>query len=634
MYVIQYVKNSNLTIDFEERFQLFEGLERLREFNKQALDTNAKFFIQYRIIDAVKNKEVLGDRIALGSSYRIDFFQLTKDRLSNLFSGEELQDIFKLLEEIEVQYTAEKDEYYAQKSSEIRNEMLGDLPTEQNIENFDSSEIRSVIEEKKKEPLKKMKTPKNKKNESKKIPYKLIIGIIAGLIILLVGVFFVGSMNTPNQDPLAPYEELIIERKFAHALESYPERYVDIEQEIVALGESGIPYLEDFINRHPAYEEAHFDLDYLKKDYKGLIDKSEYATTDKRRKQLVIAYIHQDELDQAHEVNHLIHDPELNREIDEIYFHLILESIKREDKEKVDEYMQYANSTEINEYINELNTLNTEINNIENLPNDKKNSFLNSRKFDNLSEQKIELLTENPFTMEGTNLMNAMTLISFPLMLILILAFLFFGFKYVQKTPKKKKEEDKSFETYLKNKMYMVALKEFPHKYPEIERTIFLQGESEIPYLEEFISKKKNYKQAHFDLFFLKKEFKEVVALEKYADTDGRKAQLAIAYIQLGELDSANDINQFIQVPELSYYLNEHYYQLTVAALRNEDYNLAYEYQDLGNSPDVDYLIDTIHLIDNKIEDININKENQDDPKIIYKLQKLKEAKAMSLNLD
>lgn len=633
MYVIQYVNNKNVNIDFEERFLLFDGLELLREFNKQAIDTNNKFFIQYKIIDDVNNKEILVDKIACGSSYRIDFFQLTKDRLSNLFSGEELQDILGLLEEIEVQYTSEKDEFYAQKNSEIRDEIL-EVKDHENLKK-DNSTVENININDRFIQRKNIKDKKSLLNRVKEIFSKK--KIISTLIIIIAGITIVSLsslyMKDSTEIELAPYEELIREQKFSEALEIYPERFAETEQAIVSLGENGIPYLDEFIKLYPTYEEAQFDLDFLKKEFESLIEKRDIANTDKRRTQLIIAYIHLDQLEKANEINHLVHDRDLNREIDEVYFNLVLENIKRKDLEKVNEYMHFANSTEINEFVSSLNDLNAEINVFDSLEPDKKESFFNSRKYDKLTEEKKELLNTNPFNIVEDNSSNTRLLIGIPIIICTLIVFGFFSLNKLR-TKKTENDEEKAFDVYLDNKLYLAALKEFPHKYPQIERTIFLQGESEIPYLEEFISKKKNYKQAHFDLAFLKKEFKKVIDLEKYADTDGRKAQLAIAFIQQGELDKANDINQIIQVPELSYYLNEHYYQLTVAALKNDDYSLAYEYQALGNSPDIDFLIDTIHLIDKKIEEVNINKVRQEDPSVLYKLQRLNESKAMSLNLD
>lgn len=633
LYVIKFIKNNHISIDFEEHFNLYNGLEQLNQFNKQALDNKRKYFVHYKIIDEIKEKDVLVDKVALGNDYRIDFFGLTKIKLGSLFSGEELENHLMLLEEIEVQYTAEKNEYYANRKAEVNEKILNSAAESSEPDSIDDKKLtdngHNLITNKKR--LKQEKKKKSKQNKSKH-SYKNLILIISVSALLVLGmVFFMGNNNDNSDKSKVSFEELMIDKNFTKALEEYPEKYIDIEHEIVELGEIGIPYLEMFIDKYPDYNEAQFDLYYLEKNHDKVIENSEMANTDKRRTHLAIAYIFEDDLKKANKINHLIHDNELNRQIDEIYFHLILENVKSDNKEKVNEYMQYANSPEINDYIKNLNILNSKLNELDNLPENKKDNFFNSRKLDSLNKEKIELINSSPFIEESNSNLN-LTIISFPLIIMLILALAYFGMQLIKN--KEVKEEEKGFELYLQNKMYMIALKEFPHKYPEIERTIFLQGESEIPYLEEFITKKKNYKQAYFDLAFLKKEYDKVIDLEKFADTDARKAQLAIAYIQQGELDLANDINQIIQVPELSYYLNEHYYQLTVLALKNDDYDQAFQYQDLGNSPDIDYLIETIKMINKRIEEINSNRTQQDDPKVIYKLQRLREAKAMSLNLD
>lgn len=640
MYVFEFIKNKNITIDYNTRFSLFDSLEMLRKWNTKAVSENIQFVISYKVFDEVSNEVVLVDKMSIGTNYTIDFFRTTKDRLKGLYANDELTNILNLIETIEAQYQSEKDEYYANKSVEIRDEIMES--EDQSINNVtDKNQFQN---NKKSKKLLKVTKHKNHEKEKKsdlglisflnKLPHLIRYSLLAVILICVMGTAsLISNLAQSNSDQKISYDELIESEQYLMALEKYPQKYAEIEQLIFQLGDSGTSYLAEFIEKKSDYKQAQLDLAYLKKDYKEVLNLGLAADTDQRKAQVIIAYINQGDFENATELNRVVHDKALNALIDEAYFYLIVDSLNSGDLEEVAAYQDYANNPEINQMVESIQSLDNQIVAIETLPEKEKNGFINEKKLDDLKQQKLEILNHNIFS--DQNQMISLSSIVISVLVIIIFIFLgYFGFK--QYKNKKPNVKISGFNELLNNELYMEALKRYPQKYPEIERQIFQLGERAIPHLEEFINKKKGYKQAQFDLAFLKKEYSKVIKLEKFADTDGRKVQLVTAYIHLGKIDQANEINQYIQIPEFSHYLSEHYYQLTVEALNNDDFSLAQHYQELSNSNDIDYLIETIRLIDGKIQNIEEkiigSKNDNTDEK--SKLQKLKEMRSFSLELN
>lgn len=639
MYVFEFLKNKHINIDYNARFSLFDSLEMLRKWNTEAVSKNVQFVISYKLFNEVNNEVVLVDQTSIGTNYTIDFFQTTRDRLKGLYANEELTEILKLIETIEAQYHSEKDDYYSTKSIEIRDEIL-ETPAHSNEDDFKKKKT-PVKSKKKKIQKNSSKTDKetNKKAQSEliasfnKLPHSIKYGSIAVLIVFVIGIIFlVSSFLLESENQLETYDQLIESEQYLEALKQYPQRYAEVEQSIFDLGDTGISYLEEFTKEKNDYIQAELDLAYLKKDYAKVTELGLSADTDRRKSQVIIAYIHQGDFKNATELNRVVHDEKLNQLIDEAYYYLIIDSLNKGDLDTVTAYQGYANNPEINQIVETIQLFDNQIAAIGALPEKEQTGFINGNKLKHLKEQRLELLNKNIFSKQSqTSPLNIIlaTILS-------VIAFIFIGhFSITWFENKKPNANISGFNELLNNELYIEALKLYPQKYPEIERHIFQLGERAMPHLEEFISKKKGYKQAQFDLSFLKKEYDKVIKLGKFADTDGRKAQLVTAYIQSGEIDRANEINQYIKVPEFSRYLSEHYYQLSVEALKNDDFSMAKHYQELNNSTDIEYLIDTIRLIDEKIQTIEVKliSDNNDNSDNQSKLKKLIEMRLFSLEL-
>lgn len=647
MYVLKFDKNKKVELDYSLTYSIFDGLGKMREWNKDAKASEDTFIMHYKIIDDVKDQAILVDKMVVGAEYNYDFFGTTRNRLKNLFEGEELEENLTLLEKIEAQYEAEKDKHYANFNAEIQENIVSSPENTEDIEEEKStSKFKKTVGKLKKSSSKKSfhsdkQSQKEEKGDSLKetliakyndldISKNALLTIVgAAALTFIVGVVVVANLISPNNEP-QPFEELLQDHYFIEALEEYPHRYVEINQEIMKLDEEGIPFLEEFIQHKDDYAPAHLDLAYLNRNYEQVIALEEYADTDQRRGFVVSALIHEENFEEATEIERLIRNDLVNQDILDEYLSLIIEHLTRNDIESAVEVQEHANHILINDFMTEYIELEEEI---ESQSVTQSGGFFNRNNLDDLRSERSNLL--NKSTLFEIEEESSSGLIVSIILLIISIGIIISLVIYYFKKKKKPHAKIKDFENMIKNKLFVEALKLYPHKYPEIEREIFLLGEKGIPYLEEFISHKKGYKPALFDLAFLKKDYEKVIKLEEYADTDGRKSQLAISYIRNSQIDKANEINQYIEVPELAYYLNEHYYQLTVEALKNDDMLLAREYQEKGKSTDIDYLIGTIQLIEEKIESIvngakklGLNAEEKN------MMKKLEEARATSLNLD
>ncbi|MDO4432031.1 MAG: hypothetical protein Q4B80_01815 [Aerococcaceae bacterium] len=98
-------------------------------------------------------------------------------------------------------------------------------------------------------------------------------------------------------------ETLLAEKKFAQALEFYPQEFPYIERTIFYTETNAIPYLEEFLKLKPDYQKGHFDLAYLKKDFNKVIELKAEADTDERLVQLAVAYVKQGYIAEAEVLN-------------------------------------------------------------------------------------------------------------------------------------------------------------------------------------------------------------------------------------------------------------------------------------------------------------------------------------------
>lgn len=629
MFVLQFVKNAKVVIDYSENYSLFDGIEQLKKWNKNAISKNSKFIMQYKIYDTVKNEVVLVDQLALGTDYMIDFFKLTRTRLKQLYSDQDLSNILELLDSMEAQYQSEKDEYYASASSEAAEDEV------QQVENTEESPKKKRIK-KIKPNKKKEKSSSKEENQQlkeliaiiKELPKSLQGLFVAGLVGILLSISLsIGIYIVASSEYVPTYEELIDSGQYLSALDAYPDNYYEIEQALVALGDEGISLLEDFISIKDDYPQAELDLAYLRKEYPDVVQLASYADTEQRKAQVIVAYIHLGEYAKAVSLNNVVSSKEYNQLIDQVYFNLIVNHLNQNDYEAASTLQGYANNSVINDYIESVVKLSEEI---ESLSLKEQETFLGDKKLSDLKSERTDLLNQDIFSPSKH--------LNWTKVLLSSAAAITIGVVIAHRWRESRMPNSKITDYYdlITNNLYIEALRLYPQKYPEIERFIFQLGENGIPYLEEFIDKKKTYKQAQFDLAYLRKEYDKVIKLEKYADTDGRKTQLAISYIQVGNIDLANHINQILQVPEIAYYLNEQYYSMTVAALKNDDFSSAQKYQEASANSDISYLLETIRLIDVKIKKLEKQAIDSPEKKSLAQrgIKELLEMRAYSLALE
>ncbi|MFW9697818.1 hypothetical protein, partial [Vibrio parahaemolyticus] len=160
-------------------------------------------------------------------------------------------------------------------------------------------------------------------------------------------------------------------------------------------------------------------------------------------------------------------------------------------------------------------------------------------------------------------------------------------------------------ETHLENNNYESALKYYPDNIDEIERDMFLGGYENIDQLED-LNANYDYPQTAFDLAFLNKEYNKVVELKDLADTEGRKAQLVIAYLDQNLVDEAYELNTNLKSDELDDLIIEEYIKVAKQALANDDVQYA---KDIASKINNDELNQDIKEFEDKQNNINSTEE-------------------------
>lgn len=177
------------------------------------------------------------------------------------------------------------------------------------------------------------------------------------------------------------------------------------------------------------------------------------------------------------------------------------------------------------------------------------------------------------------------------------------------------------FNSLMAEARYGDALEYYPENIHEIEREIFLQGQEGIDELEILVADYPNYQPGKFDLAYLKQDYPSVIELKNIADSPGRKAQLAIAYIKEGHLREAEILNQELKNQDISDLIQDTYLEKGISAIKNNDLETAKSYQEKANNNDLKEVIDSLEKIDLEINELEKNNKDTNQDKI----EKLKE---------
>lgn len=257
------------------------------------------------------------------------------------------------------------------------------------------------------------------------------------------------------------------------------------------------------------------------------------------------------------------------------------------------------------------------------------------KKIKNKKANKSRKAHSKPFKYTFDNSVNRpLKKVKWAIIFILIIGIGFTGYHFVNNDfsifskNMSSKNSEEVYQNLIEKKSFAKASKEFPERYPDIENKIFALGEEGIPYLEEYIKTFPDYKQAQFDLAFLKKDYDRVTQLNNLADTDARKTELAIAYINTDQLTEGKKINKLIKNDEIAKLIDNHYYTLAQKALLNNDVDQAKKLSKESEQADINTLIDTYQSIEeqiNKIEKLPDKDKTDDSQKALSSLRSKKE---------
>lgn len=170
-------------------------------------------------------------------------------------------------------------------------------------------------------------------------------------------------------------------------------------------------------------------------------------------------------------------------------------------------------------------------------------------------------------------------------------------------------------EEYIATEDYDLALKHHPDEFERIEREIFLGGHENIPKLKSFISHYPDYHQAKLDLAYLEGSYQDVINLAEYADTDARKAQLVVSFLETDQIPEAKRINDELNNENLALLIEEAYQEKLSLLLPNRSFseanNLAKE---MGDQKMVTILA-SIKQQEDKLSELFSKKEPTDEEK-------------------
>ena len=395
------IRSKIKTIEFDKKYNLYDGIQAIYKTQNNALNKDIVFTITPTFFDKKEGEdvEVFADEIPIGLDHSLKIFEYLKTHILKTFHNEESEEKDHLLEFIEkmhIEYDwAEQQVFYENniESSEkkiSKPEEPGEVePEEPTEESPNESEVpgEDEAEEPTEETPSELETPgeveseeipsepevpgesfndnqikrKNKKQKISISANKKNTAIFVSILIVL-GLGFVA--NQYYQAKQIPLETHLENNNYESALKYYPDNIDEIERDMFLGGYENIDQLED-LNANYDYPQTEFDLAFLNKEYNKVVELKDLADTEGRKAQLVIAYLDQNLVDEAYELNTNLKSDELNDLIIEEYIKVAKQALANDDIQYAKDIASKINNDELNQDIKEFEDKQNNINSTE-----------------------------------------------------------------------------------------------------------------------------------------------------------------------------------------------------------------------------------------------------------------------------
>lgn len=382
------IRSKIKTIEFDKKYNLYDGIQAIYKTQNNALNKDIVFTITPTFFDKKDGEdiEVFSDEIPIGLDHSLKIFEYLKTHILKTFHNEESEEKDHLLEFIEkmhIEYDwAEQQVFYENniESSEKKTsepETLGSVAPEESTEEIPSetqtpgevepevpaeetpneTETPGEVESLNEEQIKR----KNKKQKISISPNKKNTAIFVS-ILLVLGLGFVA--NQYYQAKQIPLETHLENNNYESALKYYPDNIDEIERDMFLGGYENIDQLED-LNANYDYPQTEFDLAFLNKEYDKVVELKDLANTDGRKAQLVIAYLDQNLVDEAYELNTNLKSNELDDLIIEEYIELAKQALANDDVQYAKDIASKIDNDELNQDIKDFEDKQNNINSTE-----------------------------------------------------------------------------------------------------------------------------------------------------------------------------------------------------------------------------------------------------------------------------
>ncbi|MFW3505588.1 hypothetical protein ACN68I_07305 [Aerococcus viridans] len=361
-------------IEFDKKYNLYDGIQAIYKTQNNALNKDIVFTITPTFFDKKEGEdiEVFADEIPIGLDHSLKIFEYLKTHILKTFHNEESEEKDHLLEFIEkmhIEYDwAEQQVFYENNiESSEKKTSEPEVPSEDEAEETpgevvpeetpNEPEVPGEVESLNEEQIKR----KNKKQKISISPNKKNTAIFVS-ILLVLGLGFVA--NQYYQAKQIPLETHLENNNYESALKYYPDNIDEIERDMFLGGYENIDQLED-LNANYDYPQTEFDLAFLNKEYDKVVELKDLADTDGRKAQLVIAYLDQNLVDEAYELNTNLKSNELDDLIIEEYIELAKQALANDDVQYAKDIASKIDNDELNQDIKDFEDKQNNINSTE-----------------------------------------------------------------------------------------------------------------------------------------------------------------------------------------------------------------------------------------------------------------------------
>ncbi|MFW3364725.1 hypothetical protein ACN2AU_09185 [Aerococcus viridans] len=376
------IRSKIKTIEFDKKYNLYDGIQAIYKTQNNALNKDIVFTITPTFFDKKEGEdiEVFADEIPIGLDHSLKIFEYLKTHILKTFHNEESEEKDHLLEFIEkmhIEYDwAEQQVFYEnniesseKKTSEpeVPSEDEDEAPTEEtpgevvpeepSEETPNEPEVPGEVESLNEEQIKR----KNKKQKLSISANKKNTAIFVSILLVLGLVFVANQYYQAKQIPLETHLE---NNNYESALKYYPDNIDEIERDMFLGGYENIDQLED-LNTNYDYPQTEFDLAFLNKEYNKVVELKDLADTEGRKAQLVIAYLDQNLVDEAYELNTNLKSDELDDLIIEEYIKVAKQALANDDVQYAKDIAGKINNDELNQDIKDFEDKQNKINSTE-----------------------------------------------------------------------------------------------------------------------------------------------------------------------------------------------------------------------------------------------------------------------------